>query len=425
MIFLCSLPIIFIAASSLNLFEDLKPPTSAPTAASTNVHNGPQCNLLSSSTGALSFIAFSDWGTGNPQQKQVADQMSDTSLEIGASFMIAAGDNFYAGKSPSHAKSLDHSGITDENDLSWLTKYYKVYNKAGHQIPWYVVLGNHDWGTHTTGPRTRAFAQVEHSQHDWRWNMPDLNYTKTWIVPQSGGRHLQIVFIDTCKLNPNIAAGSSNFEVYGITEDMMTNWRNEQLAWIEETLAASTASWLFVVGHYHVYSLVIGRGTEPVLSQLLQPLLEKYHVTGYIHGHSHYLGHINWKGVNHINVGRASDIFDPIASYYPGTTLAASGVRFAHNHIGGFGVFQAKGNVVQFTFVDQYGNNLYCSNLYSARLGMEQISYLRSDIGQKYSHGKNYFYKLVVGSVLVVLACMVTFVLLIVDWSNGYITLAT
>ena len=53
----------------------------------------------------------------------------------------------------------------------------------------------------------------------------------------------------------------------------------EQWAWIEQTLAASTADYIWVGGHYPVWT-GCSHAPTPVLVEKLKPLLEKYHATG-------------------------------------------------------------------------------------------------------------------------------------------------
>jgi hypothetical protein len=66
----------------------------------------------------------------------------------------------------------------------------------------------------------------------------------------------------------------------------------DQWAWIESTLANSTADYLIVGGHYPVYS-ICEHGPSSQLVQMLKPLMEKYNVTVYFAGHDHCAEHIN------------------------------------------------------------------------------------------------------------------------------------
>lgn len=56
-----------------------------------------------------------------------------------------------------------------------------------------------------------------------------------------------------------------------------------QYQWIEETLAASTASFIVVCGHYPIYS-VAEHGSTSDLVKNLKPMLLKYNVTSYMSG---------------------------------------------------------------------------------------------------------------------------------------------
>ncbi|KAJ1476210.1 Metallo-dependent phosphatase-like protein [Baffinella frigidus] len=72
----------------------------------------------------------------------------------------------------------------------------------------------------------------------------------------------------------------------------------DQLRWLEETLAASTADFLIVAGHYPILS---GgeHGSTPSLQTTVKPLLEKYGVDAYLAGHDHTLQHLESNGVQY------------------------------------------------------------------------------------------------------------------------------
>ena len=111
--------------------------------------------------------------------------MSLTSLQVGASFLVSTGDNFYT----NNTKGLygqDHSGVDSVYDPFWKSKFSNVSTGAGVQLPIYAVLGNHGYGKYDqVNPgfpavhKTSAAAQIEFSRMkiDPRWNMPDHNLT--------------------------------------------------------------------------------------------------------------------------------------------------------------------------------------------------------------------------------------------------------
>jgi tartrate-resistant acid phosphatase type 5 len=69
-----------------------------------------------------------------------------------------------------------------------------------------------------------------------------------------------------------------------LPEDAPT--KKAQLEWLEAQMAASTADYLWVGGHYPVWS-GCEHGNTLELHVDLKPLLEKYHATGYMSGHDH------------------------------------------------------------------------------------------------------------------------------------------
>jgi tartrate-resistant acid phosphatase type 5 len=99
-------------------------------------------------------------------------------------------------------------------------------------------------------------------------------YTSTLNVPNSDST-VQFIFYDT-----QIFADMNTTELY-----------QEQFQWIKTTLASSKADWLFVLGHYPVWS-VGSHGPTPALLRDLMPLLHQYKVDAYIGGHEHNMEHI-------------------------------------------------------------------------------------------------------------------------------------
>ena len=98
------------------------------------------------------------------------------------------GDNFY------------NDGVTSEFDPQWNTTYSNVYN-SNLDIPWYSILGNHDYHQNP-----EAEIQYSINRRDNRWHMPDHDYTVIYEIPNSDSLEkctLQVVFIDSCILAPN------------------------------------------------------------------------------------------------------------------------------------------------------------------------------------------------------------------------------
>jgi len=98
-----------------------------------------------------------------------------------------------------------------------------------------------------------------------RWVMPNYYYTTTREIPVTG-QTLQLVAIDTVILDEAYARnmllekieggvlGSQVLAEFDARAHVRAHAAVEQLDWLEETLARSTADWLIVMGHYPVYS---------------------------------------------------------------------------------------------------------------------------------------------------------------------------
>jgi len=190
----------------------------------------------------LNFLVLGDWGKPIP----FADAMAKQSVKNNITFILGIGDNFY------------QTGVKDLSDSQWNKTFEAIYTHPIYHQRWYLVAGNHDWMGNVT-------AQLEYTRKSQRWYFPSLYYSVTIPIGPGEGT-AQFIYIDTCQL---------------VDKKDEAQW-----AWLEQTLAASTADWIFVIGHYPAYS--VGHyGVNPLLSTRLVPILEKYKVAAYIAGHDH------------------------------------------------------------------------------------------------------------------------------------------
>jgi tartrate-resistant acid phosphatase type 5 len=98
------------------------------------------------------------------------------------------------------------------------------------------------------------------------------------------------------------------------TDDKRTNLdedgllrADKQYEWIKQTLSTSTADWLFVVGHYPVWSIA-EHGPTKNLVEYLKPLLETYKVNAYFCGHDHNMQYLEQNSVSYFLTGAAHGI---------------------------------------------------------------------------------------------------------------------
>lgn len=214
---------------------------------------------------SISFIVIGDWGQdGAYSQKPVADAINDYSKKFKAQFIVTTGDNFYP------------AGVSSITDPHWKLSFENIYNKEGHLLPWYPILGNHDY-------QQNPNAEIQYSTTSDRWKMPARYYT----VKKNISLLVSALFIFT-DTSPFVAA------YYGAAmADLPQQDTATQLRWLKQTLLASNDNWKIVFGHHPVYSA--GRhGHTPELIQRFKPVFEQANTDFYICGHDHSLQYITW-----------------------------------------------------------------------------------------------------------------------------------
>lgn len=261
--------------------------------------------LLQSDT-EVHFQVIGDWGRqGQWNQSDVADVMEAVARQAPPEFVISVGDNFYP------------SGLTSVDDANFAHSFADVYHHRELQVPWYAVLGNHDYGDGiapgdpppacregeplwrcSAGPLTQLAAEVR--QRDSRWHC-----RRSRVLSLADGA-LDIFMYDT-----------TPFVQYYYDRDWASNpggvreqsWMSE-LAELEASLSESRAGWKLVVGHHPCRSNGIEHGDTPELRRWVEPLLAKYGVQLYLAGHDHDLEHIKVPGevTHHIVSGAGSQV---------------------------------------------------------------------------------------------------------------------
>jgi len=245
--------------------------------------------LLSLVSSHLTFLAVGDWGGKSDDSPTTPAQVDDASGmgfiadKINIDFVTLLGDNFYF-----------HGIQGDETCPRFEETFEKVYKAKSLQVPFYAIAGNHDH-------KGNVSAQISYSALSKRWKYPDSYYGIHKTIDNTS---LDIFFIDTVIL----AGNNEDNEKFGLDE-----WENPhgpidqaaadtQWAWLEKAMANSTAEYLWVAGHYPVWS-ACSHGPTSILTAKLKPLLEKYN-GHYMCGHDHCMGHIDeGTGVQYIMTG--------------------------------------------------------------------------------------------------------------------------
>ena len=216
----------------------------------------------------ISFISIGDWGIINNDQYKTSLSAREYAKSKNSSFIITLGDNFY------------ETGVTNISDNLWNTVYKNnpIYSL---NIPWYVTLGNHDYyGNYS--------AQIDFTNYDNKWKIPKNYYT---IILKK--QKVKLIIIDTQILDPVCTCVNQN-----ITNEEI---KRTHYKWLVTELNTSFTK--IIIAHAGIYTV---SGLHPECKQLkllLYPLLKKYNVYIYIHGHDHVLQHNLYDGIHYIGCG--------------------------------------------------------------------------------------------------------------------------
>jgi len=291
------------------------------------------------SRAGLNFVVIGDWGRqGRPDQKQVADQMARAASESGVKFVISVGDNFY------------DNGVKSAADPQWQKTFENVYAAAALQVPWYAILGNHDY-------HGNCDAQIEYGKTHTRWVMPARYYQQTQKLDASTA--VDFFYIDTTPMVKDYYK-TEHPEHPDLREHVLSQDVPAQLQWLEKALAASQADWKIVVGHHPIYSGGDAHGDQRELIAQVLPLLRKYKVQAYFCGHDHDLQHLKEGDVNFF--------------------VSGGGSEHRHNHetphtqfnrpSSGFMAVSLDKDGMQVRLIDNLGALLYTATVPRARVGV-------------------------------------------------------
>jgi len=178
--------------------------------------------------------------------------------------------------------------ITDEQ---WKVDFEDVFTHPSLSIPWYGVLGNHDYAYDVESQFNYK------SPNNDRWQLPSYYYTKRFHL--EGAHYATFVFIDS---NPCISSyrgddpegwdpcsgkygeckeasdGHCHFHDHIVAQDCSV-----QFAWFQKTLEAiSDDDWVIVVGHHEADKIDVEDFTATMLAGK---------VSLYLNGHTHALKH--------------------------------------------------------------------------------------------------------------------------------------
>ena len=224
----------------------------------------------SAAVAQINFLVVSDNGrNGDYLQKPIASLMGQMAESEDFEAVLALGDVHH------------YMGIESISDPLWMTNFELVYSHPELQIPWYPILGNHEY-------RGNTQAVIDYSRISRRWEMEGRYYSKVF---EDDGVSVRIVFIDTVPLIDKYRYDKEDYpSAAGQSMD-------KQLKWLEKELSNAHEDWIVVVGHHPVYAFTDKDESERSdLQKRLLPILERHNVNMYICGHIHNFQHIRPEG---------------------------------------------------------------------------------------------------------------------------------
>lgn len=224
------------------------------------------------SSAQMRLLVANDLGrNGYYEQKPIAERMGKMAGELDVEAVLALGD-------------IHHfMGVESVNDPLWMTNYELIYSHPELQIPWYPILGNHEY-------RGNTQAVLDYSNVSRRWQMPARYYSKVF---EEDGATLRVVFIDTTPLIDKYHKDSLDYP------SVPQQDAKKQLAWLEEELSDAKEDWVVVVGHHPIYAHTTKSESERKdMQKRVDPILRRHNVDMYICGHIHNFQHIKPQGTS-------------------------------------------------------------------------------------------------------------------------------
>lgn len=221
--------------------------TSLPSIAATH--------MVSPSDRQLNLLVMGDWGDASHARARVAGAMGDYAATLPSPLDAAllVGDNFY-------------NGLSGTDDPQW-SLFEDGFDKQRLNVPFYAVLGNHDYVGDTEAYEL-AYAKLNPGS---RWKMPARWYRVD--LPQE--RPLVTVLM----------LDSNRHKMSAEDFDAQTQWLEAELAKPRDT------AWTIVCAHHPLFTSGKAK-IDPVVLERWGRLLRDHRVDFYLAGHDHHMEHM-------------------------------------------------------------------------------------------------------------------------------------
>lgn len=274
----------------------------------------------------LKFYLANDLGrNGYYDQKPIAELMGNMAENVDIECVIAAGDVHH------------FEGVRSVNDPLWMTNYELIYSHPELMIPWYAILGNHEY-------RGNTQAVIDYSKVSARWNVPSRYYT---FAMENDGVTVRFVMVDTAPLLDKYREDTEKYP------DACKQDMDKQLAWIDSVLTAAKEDWVLVVGHHPIYAETGKDDSERLdLQKRLDSILRKHkNVDMYLCGHIHNFQHIRKADSNIDYVVNTSGSLSRKVKPVDGTKFCSSDT--------GFSLISADKNELNLHMINKDGKVIY------------------------------------------------------------------
>ncbi|KAL3110377.1 hypothetical protein niasHT_011815 [Heterodera trifolii] len=183
--------------------------------------------------------------------------------------------------------------------------FENVYDKPFLDVPWYPIIGNHD-------RHGSVQAQIDYTQRSGssRWTLPAESENRPWYKVRyefgSTSKNKKNTVVEFLMIDTILKCG----ETEDIKSDSYLAWifhesnknpkepmpgkdkfAQEQDQWLNQSIKQSNANYLFVAGHYPIYSIGKHGFYNNCLAEM-DELMRNNKVTAYLSGHDHNLQHL-------------------------------------------------------------------------------------------------------------------------------------
>lgn len=253
---------------------------------------------------SVNFYIANDLGrNGYYDQKPIAELMGRMAETVGIECVVAAGDVHH------------FEGVRSTSDPLWMTNYELIYSHPELMLPWYPILGNHEY-------RGNTQAVLDYAGVSARWEMPARYYTFT---VEDNDVTVRVVMLDTTPLIDKYREDTVGYP------DACRQEVEPQLSWLDRVLTDAREDWVIVVGHHPIFAQTEKSEKERLdMQRRVDTVLRRHdNVAMYVCGHLHTFQHIRRQGTDIDYVVNSSASLSREVSPIEGTQFCSGATGFS------------------------------------------------------------------------------------------------